>query len=155
MHVGVNQTCTLNICTNFTTCAAVQRTVPVFCCVLAWQKVSRQFSSHHLWPPVEPWRGYCLQRSGPGRYSNQHLPAAQMRWWGLRWATPRSDCWAAGVGWERANSAGRETNSQLVRTWNQYNLENHHQTHTHTAHTRTHGSDYLGLQYEQFLLSLG
>lgn len=101
---------------------------------------------HHLWPPVEPWRGYCLQRSGPGRYSNQHLPAAQTKWWGLRWVTPRSDCWAAGVGWERANSVGRGTNSQLARMWKQYDLDklqnshtqHHHQTRTFRAQSHAH-----------------
>lgn len=92
---------------------------------------------HHLWPPVEPWRGCCLRRSGPGRYSNRHLPAALMRWWGLRWATLRSDCWVAGAGWERANSAGRGTNSQLART--RSNLEKRQNAHTPTTtHTFTH-----------------
>lgn len=115
------------LCTNFSTFAVALSRVSAH-----WWH-GRSYASvfpHHLWPPVEPWRGCCRRRSAPGRYSNRHLPAAQMRWWGLRWVTPRSDCWAAGVGWERANSAGRRTNSQLVRTWNRYSLEIHTYTHT-------------------------
>lgn len=141
----------MHICSNFTTFAVVLRRV-----LVCWHR--RSYASvfpHHLWPPVEPWQGYCLQRSGPGRYSNQHLPAAQMRWWGLRWVTPRSDCWAAEVGWERANSAGRGTNRQLVRTWNQYNLEKVQNStqppppnsHIHCAHSCTHRSDYCSYRW--------
>lgn len=125
--------------------------------------VTCQVFPHHLWPPVEPWQGYCLQRSGPGRYSNQHLPAALMRWWGLRWATLRSDCWAAGVGWERANSAGRGANSQLARTWNQHNLEKLQNGHTPTttqlmcvycAHSNTHRSYYYSYSMSNFIYHL-
>ena len=116
--------------------AVVSNHVLICCSVLALKKLYIvPPPPHHLWPPVEPWRGCCRQRSGPGRYSNQHLSAAPTWWWGLRWATLRSDCWAAGVGLERANSAGRRTNSQLVRTWSQYNLEKRQNTHTHTHQT--------------------
>lgn len=95
------------------------------------------FPPHHLWPPAEPWQGCCLQRSGPGKYSNQHLTAALMRWWALRWATPKSDCWAAGAGWETANSAGSGTNSQLMRTRNKCNLDKS-QSHTLPPHSHIH-----------------
>lgn len=133
------------------------------CVVVCWH--GRSYTSgfpHHLWPPVEPWRGYCLQRSGPGKYSNQHLPAAQMRWSGLHWATPKSDCWAAGVGWERANSAGNGTNSQLVRTWKQFNLEelqkcshiHHHRIHTYTVHTNVQTHPTISVITAWTILSL-
>lgn len=91
--------------------------------VMAQKEPDASLPPHHLWPPAEPWRGCCLQRSGPGRYSNRRLPAARMKWWGRRWATPRSDCWAAAVGWERADSVERGTNVRLGRTLNQLHLE--------------------------------
>lgn len=150
-----------HICTTFTTFAVV---LSCMCAIVCWH--GRSYLSvfpHHLWPPVEPWQGYCLQRSGPGRYNNQHLCAAQMRWWDLRWATPRSDCWAAGVGWERANSAGRETNNQLVRTWNRYNLKKNYKmfkqppppnSHIYCAHSHTHRSDYYSYSMNNFIYHL-